>query len=428
MPEVLDIGALPSLEDVGFMAGRDSFRTFCRKIFGAPEPRFLKDEKGHLVVFRNADLRAFGAAPEVGNVPIGKLYPNKFNDSGEQDEQPPGWQVGEVIGKQVFTFNPPLHGPARKILTSWLGPKQVGLLEGGARKVARTIIEETADGREIDFVTEVAERLVIEFWGDSLNLTEDETRSLGRCAHDMTRLFHVDRRPEDLFILDQAFSRYAQILTDAAERGLAMGNPALTEIAQKLADLKFDDDPYETGNAPKTVGGFLAGNLVDGVHTAALAAANTFFALMNNPQALEAIRQAPALIPRAIAEALRLEPPVLLLSRYILRDFHHGDLIIPRGTMVTMLWAAGNHDPAAFPDPETYDLNRPQTGTTTFGGGIHICPGRYVGVMLVRVLIEEFDANGLSCEAGSAAFAWYPAHKMGQLKSMPVKLRKAAVG
>ncbi len=426
MPEVLDIAALPSLDDMGFTAGRDGFRAFCRKMFQASEPRFLKDEKGQLVIFRNADLRAFGAAPEVGNVPIGKLYPNRYKSAGKLEEKLPGWEIGDVIGNQVFTFNPPLHGPARKILTSWLGPKQVGLLEGAARKIARTIIEETADGPEIDFVTEVAERLVIEFWGDLLNLTEDETRSLGRCAHDMTRLFHVDRSPEDLLILDQAFSRYAQILTDAAERGLATGDPALTEIAQKLADLKFEDDPYETGNAPKTVGGFLAGNLVDGVHTAALAAANTFFALLNNPQALEAIRQAPTLIPRAIAEALRLEPPVLLLSRYILRDFHYGDLIIPHGTMVTMLWAAGNHDPAAFPDPETYDLNRPQTGMTTFGGGIHICPGRYVGVMLVKVLIEEFDANGLSCEAGSTASAWYQAHKMGQLKTMPVRLGKAA--
>jgi cytochrome P450 len=426
MPEVLDIAALPSLNEVGFTAGRDSFRAFCRKMFRAPEPRFLKDEKGQLVVFRNADLRAFGAAPEVGNVPIGKLYPNKYGSAGEQEKKLPGRKIREVIGNQVFTFNPPLHGPARKILTSWLGPKQVSLLEGSARKIAKTIIEDAADGTEIDFVRDLAERLVIEFWGELLNLTEDETRSLGRCAQDMTRLFHVDRSLEDLATLDQAFSRYARILNNAAERGLAAGDPTLMEIAARLADLTFDDDPSEAGIAPKTVGGFLAGNLVDGVHTAALAAANTFFTLLNNPQALETIRQAPTLIPRAIAEALRLEPPILLLSRYILQDFHYGDIIIPAGTMVTMLWAAGNHDPAAFPAPETYDLNRLQIGMTTFGGGIHICPGRYVGVMLVKVLMEEFDASSLSFEAGTAASAWYQAHNMGQLKAMPVKLRKGA--
>ncbi|MBN9063712.1 MAG: hypothetical protein J0H41_14850 [Rhizobiales bacterium] len=138
MSEVLDIDALPSMDDVGFTAGRDNFRDFCRSIFSAPEPRFLRNDNGQLVVFRNADLLAFGAAPEIGNVPIGKLYPNRYKETADPDEKLPGWEIGEVIGKQVFTYNPPLHGPARRILTSWLSPKQVSLMEGAARRSSGT--------------------------------------------------------------------------------------------------------------------------------------------------------------------------------------------------------------------------------------------------------------------------------------------------
>lgn len=426
MSEILDISGLPSMSDVGFTAGRDSFRDFCRSIFNAPEPRFLKNESGQLVVFRNADLLAFGAAPEIGNVPIGKLYPNRYKEAAVPDEKLPGWEIGEVIGKQVFTYNPPLHGPARRILTSWLSPKQVSLMEHAARKIVRQIIDDAANGGEIDFVPAVAERLVIEFWSDLLHLTQAEAQAIGQCARDMTRLFHVNRTPEDFRILDQAFSRYSQILSDAAERGLANGDPMMADIAEKLKGLDLEDDPYEVGIVPKTVGAVLAGNLVDGVHTAALAAANTFFTLLNHPEALETVRLSPAMVGRAIAEALRLEPPVLFLSRYVLKDFHYQGIIIPMGNVITMLWAAGNHDPSVFPQPGTFDINRPQAGLTTFGGGIHICPGRYVGVMLVRVLIEEFESQGVRCSPGETAPEWYPAHKMGQLKVLPVKLDRSA--
>ncbi|MBN9063710.1 MAG: hypothetical protein BGP06_04630 [Rhizobiales bacterium 65-9] len=165
---------------------------------------------------------------------------------------------------------------------------------------------------------------------------------------------------------------------------------------------------------------------MDGVHTAALAAANTFFTLIGHPEALEVVRLSPQLVGRAIAEALRLEPPVLFLSRYVLKDFHYQGVIVPAGNIIAMLWAAGNHDPSVFPKPETFDMNRPQAGLTTFGGGIHICPGRYVGVMLVWVLIEEFESHGVRCSLGERAAQWYPAHKMGQLKVLPVRLDRSA--
>jgi cytochrome P450 len=426
MPEVLDIASLPSLSDVGFTAGRDGLREFCRRIFSAPGPRFLKNENNQLVVFRNADLRAFGAAPEIGNVPIGTLFPSRYTKTDDPQEKLPGWEIGEVIGKQVFTYNPPLHGPARRILTNWLSPKAVNLMEVQARKIVHQIIEEYADGEEIDFVKEVAERLIIDFWTVLLHLTESESQNLAEHARNMTGLFYVNRTEDDLRALDVAFSGYAQILANAAERGLAEGHPTMLEIAEKLKGLEFPDDPFETGVVPKTVGDFLAGNLIDGVHTAALAAANTFFTLVSTPDAIEVVRQTPELVPRAIAEALRLNPPVLFLPRYSLRDFHYDDLIIPAGNMIVMMWGAGNYDPSVFMDPDVFNPNRPPAGLTTFGGGIHICPGRYVGVMLVKVMIEEFEANGVICEAGDHPAVWYPAHKMAQLKVFPVRLSKAA--
>ena len=423
----LDIPSLPAMSDYGFTGGRDNFRVFCRKVFAAPEPRFLRTAENNLVVFRNADLIRFGTAPEIGNQPIGRMYPARFKQ-GASPERPPGWEIGEVISSQIFTFNPPLHGPARRMILNWLGPKQVGQMAELARDVARTVIGRIKDGETVDLVETVAEAVVVGFWSRLLYLTDEEAVLIGRCAQDMTRLFRTNRSQEDLQVLDKAFAEYARLLHLASIRGLERGDPAMLEIAARLKEIDIPDDPYEVGLVPKSVGAVLAGNLVDGFHTAALAAANTLYVLLDTPEALAAVRRAPDTLPRAITEALRLEPPVLALNRYALRDFHFDGLVLPAGNKIMMMWAAGNHDPSAFPEPERFDISRPQPGLTTFGSGVHICPGRHAGVMLTRVMLEEFFAQEVEMGKAGKPAEWIPDHFMNQLSVFPASISRAARG
>ncbi|MBE7183245.1 MAG: cytochrome P450 [Methylobacterium mesophilicum] len=376
------------------------------------------------MVFRHADLRAFGTAQQIGNVPIETLYAGHIGQ-GDLGGKQPGGKVAKVIASQVFTFNPPLHGPARHILTHWLGPRQISLVEGLARRIAQEIAETIEDGQEIDFVEAVSERLTVGFWARLLGLTAEETDAIGECARAMTRLFHLKRTAEDAAILDEAFADYAAVLDRAAERGLAVGDATLTDLEAKRRALDFADDPAEAGIPPKTLGAMLAGNLVDGFHTAVLASANTFFTLARHPGVLADARGAPALLARAIAEALRLEPPVLFLKRYVLRDFLHAGATIPAGSVVTMFWAAGNFDPAVFPEPERFNPLRLHAGLTTFGTGTHICPGRYAATMLIRVMIEAFEASAIGFEPAEEPAVWLPDHALGQLGRLPMRMRRA---
>jgi cytochrome P450 len=128
----------------------------------------------------------------------------------------------------------------------------------------------------------------------------------------------------------------------------------------------------------------------------------------------------------AVSEALRLEPPVVFLKRWLLDDVAYGGALIPRDSVVVMLWAAGNHDPAAFPDPERFDLDRPRQGLTTFGGGGHICPGRHVAGMLARVMLETFLAEGVELERLDEPGSWIEGHMMSQLRTLPVRVRRRA--
>lgn len=427
MTEVLDINSLLPLNEAGFSGGRDNLHAFCQSVFSEGKPRYLRSSQGALVVFHHADLIAFGTSAQIGNVPPAVLYPGKL-DAPADAPPVPGKRIAEVIATQVFTTNPPIHGPTRRILLNWLGPKQTAAMEGLVREVVEDIVGKLESGSEIDFVPEISEALTVGFWSRLLALTPDETAHITQATRDMTRLFTLNRNDDDLRVLDQAFDDYAKILDSAAERALQRGDPALLEIQRQLKELNFEEDIHTVGIYPRTVGEVLSGNLIDGFHTAALASANTCYALSRHPEILDEVRGSPQLLARAIAESLRLEPPVILLKRYALDDFEHDGTLIPRGTQIVMMWGAGNLDPKAFPDPEKFDLSRNQQGITTFGNGIHICPGRYVGVMLTRVLLEGFEARNLRFGPGKTEARWIPSHIMSQLSALPLKVECRQAG
>jgi cytochrome P450 len=171
------------------------------------------------------------------------------------------------------------------------------------------------------------------------------------------------------------------------------------------------------------LGAFLAGYLIDAFHTSALGSANAVCALLERPDVMAQVRASPALLPAAIIEALRLDPPVILLKRYALNDSTIAGVGIRKGIQIAMMWAAGNLDPQAFREPERFEIARQHQRLTTFGTGAHICPGRHAALMLSRILLEAILQGGKLGLAGLPQ--WHEQHLMCQLKSLPVTFSRS---
>lgn len=417
-----DISSLPSLESLGFTGGRDSFRAFCATVFADDTRRLLRTQAGELVVFRHADLRTFGAMPEVGALPPGVMFPG-LHQLPADAPLPPGAGIGNVISHQVFTANPPIHMPVRMTLLRQLNPKQATLLEPVARQVVQDLLDAMAGHDEIDLVEDIAEHLTARFWGQVIGMTQTEMAEAAIAVRGMTAMFLIQMSGEDLHLADTSTAAYGRLVETAALRSLAAGtHPFVTDLAADLAKVQGQDDPEQAGIVPPDVGKLLAGNLVEGFHTAAVGAANTVFALLSNPGAFAEVMAAPEKLPAALLESLRSEPPVIFLKRYILQDTEYAGVQIPKGTVVNMLWAAGNHDPSVFPDPASFRLDRDHRGITTFGGGAHICPGRHVAMMLIRLLMEEIAARGLVFSLTEGPYDWLGNHAMSQLPHMRLRV------
>jgi cytochrome P450 len=166
----------------------------------------------------------------------------------------------------------------------------------------------------------------------------------------------------------------------------------------------------------------MASNLIDGFHTAAVAASSSVYLLLRNPQELAQVRAQPALARAAVFEALRLLSPLTVTQRYTLNEIEYANVRIPAGTPVMMMWAIGNRDPQAFTDPDAFSLARPRRNETTFGGGLHICPGRYVAGMIAETVVKEVCAANVRISLAVESCDWFGRSVLCQLVSMPVTL------
>lgn len=115
-------------------------------------------------------------------------------------------------------------------------------------------------------------------------------------------------------------------------------------------------------------------------------------ALLQNPDQLEAVRRDRSLIPAAIEEALRWDGPVGMQTRMATTDVELGGVSIPAGSMVFVLAAAANRDPAVWPDPDRFDIFRPKKPHFSFARGPHMCVGQHLArVEMTRALHAVLD-------------------------------------
>ena len=119
--------------------------------------------------------------------------------------------------------------------------------------------------------------------------------------------------------------------------------------------------------------------------------AHCVLTLLRNPESLDLLRERPGLIPKAIEEVLRLQSAVQFFpSRSATADIEIGGTVIPQGSAVHLLYGAANRDPRRFPDPEKFDIQRPDNQHVGWGRGVHSCVGGPLARLEVNLALENF--------------------------------------
>jgi cytochrome P450 len=371
---------------------------------------------GSVFVYRNADLKDLVSHADLGNQPV-ETYVCPYIPHSEV--QPPGFH--ELMVNSIFTMHPPAHGPARQLVARRLTRSSVERFREPMRRVVRDALHEAAGRDRVDFRRAVADRVMVGFWRVALGWTEAESREICELASASQLSNLLNPSPEQRREVNHASGELIRRLDHALQRELAAGNHVLlTELAADYVAM----EPGAPGR-PRALQALVGASLLDGLHSLGAVIANVVLTLLDAPEALAAVRADQTLIGAAFSEGVRLNPTVTLTQRHALRDLTIDDIEVPEGTPVTMAWLLGNRDPDAFPEPNTFRLDRAQRAQTTFGGGFYICPGRNLVRFLTETVLEQLTSPTLDIAAAGPA-EWIPVTGLHELRSMPVKIRHLA--
>ncbi len=165
-----------------------------------------------------------------------------------------------------------------------------------------------------------------------------------------------------------------------------------------------------------------------GAMTTHEAIGNMMYALLTHADALDAVRADDSLLDNTVEELLRWETPVAVLPRMTLTGTQLGGVEIPAGATALFAITAANRDPAAFADPDRFDIHRPPDIKLSFGhGGEHSCPGIHLARRSLRVataaLIERLPELQLLDETAARPSGC----TVRGPKSIPVRFRPASL-
>jgi hypothetical protein len=165
--------------------------------------------------------------------------------------------------------------------------------------------------------------------------------------------------------------------------------------------------------------------MLGGMETTTNLIANGVLSLIRNRDQEARLRNNMSLMPSAIEEMLRFEPPSQHTGRVASEDTEIGGKIIRKRQAVMAVMAAGNRDPERFPEPDRFDIERADNRHLSFGWAQHFCFGaplaRLEGQIALETLLNRFE----NIQLAPGKLEWRSNSGLRGLKAMPITFNQA---
>jgi cytochrome P450 len=289
--------------------------------------------------------------------------------------------MGEVMGQKIIlAMDEPEHHRHRALVSVAFRQKTLARWEESlVRQVVDGLIDQFIERGRADLVGEYTFPFPTKVIAGVLGLPTEDYRRFQQWAVGIITVYRDWERG----------TRCSQELRDYLATILERRRQEPREdLVSDLATATFEGEQLDE----EEIFSFLRLLLPAGIETTFRSSGNLLYLLLTHPDQLEAVRADRGLIPQAIEEALRFEPPLLVTSRITCRETTLGGVDIPADMLVTPMLGSANRDPDAYPDPETFNIFRDPKQHVSFGTGPHMCLGMHLARMETRVAVNAlFD-------------------------------------
>ncbi|HTJ41478.1 MAG TPA: cytochrome P450 [Kofleriaceae bacterium] len=287
----------------------------------------------------------------------------------------------------LLFMDPPRHTHLRAIVSKAFTPRSVAALEPRIRAISGELLDAiAAKGGACDLVRDFATPLPMRVIAEMLGAPPSDAARLTRWSEAIIDLgLTIMGTPEESAAASAAF-----LAADAEMAAwLDALAPGADDLIARLRAAEVDGDRLR----PDEILRFVQLLLAAGTETTTNLIDNAVLALLEHPAELARLRADPALVPSAIEEVLRYRSPAQAMFRATTRDVELGGRTIPAGAFVLAMIGAANRDPAAFAEPDRFDVARDPNPHLAFGHGMHYCLGAPLSRLEGRIALADLLAR-----------------------------------
>ena len=311
--------------------------------------------------------------------------------------------LAELTEGNILAMDPPYHHQLRSLVSQAFTPRAVARLEARIEELTEELLDQTQGRTRIELVSDLAYPLPVIVIAELLGVPTVDRSRFKTWAY--TLLSQNNSDPTDKAAIEattdqmRKFHNYLHEHID--QRRIEPRQDLLSGlIAAEIEGQRLSDEE---------IVGFATILLIAGHITTTTLLGNAILCLDEHPQAQDALRAAPAAIPRAIEEVLRYRSPVAQISRVTTDEVQLGEQLIGPRQMLNVWLVSANHDERQFENPEDFVIDRHPNPHVGFGKGIHFCLGaplaRLESRVALGVLLRRYSQLRVDPEIPLESFA-----------------------
>ena len=324
----------------------------------------------------------------------------------------------EIPPGTVIFEDPPIHDIHRKLLARMFTPRKVNALEPKIREFCSQALDPLVGSGRFDFVADLGAVMPMQVISALLGIPENDQEMIRDHANAQLRTEAgkpMKHEEGGAMVLGDVFEAYIDWRAD---------HPS-DDIMTELLNAEFVDETGTTRNLSRqellTYLNVVAGA---GNETTTRLIGWAGKVLAEHPEQRRELVDDPTLIPQAIEELLRFEPPAPHVARYVTRDVEIHDQTVPQGSVMMMLIGAAVRDHRQFPpDGDVFDIHREVRQHLSFSVGTHYCLGSALARLEGRVALEEILKRFPEWDVDLANATLSPTSTVRGWESMPAVLK-----
>ena len=306
--------------------------------------------------------------------------------------------LARMMVRQMLFLDPPDHSRVRHLAAEAFTPRRIEQLRQHIQAIADDLVDRFVTSGQTELMADFAAPLPAIVTAEMLGLPASDWRQLRVWSSDFAEVLgnfqhNPDRAEQVLRSLDE-MTAYFEAATERAERG------------DNLITWLLESEEQGDHLSPAEIVANLIITMVGGQETTTNLIGNGMLTLLRHPEDMARLRADSSLLPSAVEELLRFEPPSQHTARLAPRDTLLGGQLIRERQAVIVVMAAGNRDPERFPDPDRLDLARPNNRHLSFGWAAHFCFGAPLARMEGQIAFETLLRRLPDLRQESAPLVW----------------------